>query len=73
MAAGKDELAGKLAEAPLHAIAHDGVADLLAYRIANPLQRIAVIAVANEKDKAGCRRAPTGVRGEEIRAFPENS
>jgi hypothetical protein len=72
MAAGRDDLARKLAEAPFHAIAHDGVADLLADRKANPLERIAVFPVTNEKDEARRRCAPTGVRSEEIRALAED-
>ena len=72
MATAEDDLARKLPEAPLHAVAHDGVADFLAHRIADPLQRIAVFPVADEKDKAGRRRAPTGVRSEEIRALAED-
>ena len=72
MASGRDDLARKLAEATLHAVANHGVADLLAHRIANPLQRIAVFPVTNEKDKTRRRRAPTGVRSEEIRALAED-
>ena len=69
MATAEDDLARKLPEAPLHAVSHDGVADLLAHRIAVPLQRIAVVPVADEKDKTRRRRAPTGVRSEKIRAL----
>ncbi len=72
MATAEDDLARKLPEAPLHAVAHDGVADFLAHRIADPLQRIAVLAVTDEEDKTRCRRAPTGVRSKEIRAFAED-
>ena len=35
-------------------------------------ERIAVLAIADEKDEARRRRAPTGVRSEEVRAFPED-
>ena len=72
MAARGDEFARKLTETALHAIAHDGVPDLLADGVANPLERIAVLAVADEEDKARRRRAPTGVRSEEVRAFPKD-
>ena len=68
----RDDLARKLAETALHAIAYDGVPDLLADRIADPLQRIAVLAVTDEKDKARRRRAPTGVRSEKVRTFAED-
>jgi hypothetical protein len=72
MAAGWDELARKLAETALHAVADDGIADLLANRIADALQRISVLAVTDEEDKARRRRAPTGVRSEKIRALAED-
>ena len=72
MAATRDDFPRKLAEAPLHAVANDGLADLLADRIANPLERIAVFAVTNEKDETRHRCAPTGVRSEEIRALAED-
>jgi len=72
MAAGRNELSRKFAEAALHAIADDGIADLLADRIANPLERIAVLAVTDEEDEAGRRSAPAGVRREKIRAFAED-
>ena len=66
--AGSD-LAGERAEAALHAVAHDGVADLLGDGEADAHRRIAVRAVADEQDEAGHRRAPAAVRGEEIRAL----
>ena len=72
MAAGEDDLSRKLAKAALHAIADDGIADLLADRIADPLQRIAVFPVTDEEDEARRRRAPTGVRSEKVRAFAED-
>jgi hypothetical protein len=72
MAAGGDDLSRKLAKAALHAVTHDGVPDFLANGIADPLQRIAILAVADEQDEARRRRAPTGVRSEEVRAFPKN-
>ena len=72
MTARRDELSRKLAKAALHAIAHDGIADLLADRVADPLQRIAVLAVTDEEDKARRRRAPSGVRSEEVRTLPKN-
>ena len=36
MATAEDDLARKLPEAPLHAVSHDGVADLLAHRETDP-------------------------------------
>ena len=67
---GKD-LAGQRAEAPLHAVADDRAADLLGDGEADALDRIAVLAVADEQDEAGRRRAPAGVGGEEIGALAE--
>ena len=72
MSGGGNDFASKFTEAALHAIANDGIADLLADRIANPLQRIAVFPVTDEQDKARRRRAPTGVPSEEVRAFAED-
>ena len=72
MAARRNDLASEFAEAALHAIANDCAANLLADGEADPLGRIAVLAVTNEKDKARCRRAPTGVRGKEIRALAKD-
>ena len=72
MTADGDDFARKLAEAALHTIAYDSVSDLLADRVADPLQRIAVLAVTNKKDKARRRRAPTGVRSKKVRTFAED-
>ena len=67
-----NQLARKLTETAPHAIAHDGVSDLLADGIANSLERIAVLPVTDEEDKARRRRAPTGIRSEEVRTLPKN-
>jgi hypothetical protein len=67
----RKDFAGKGAEAALHAIAHDGAADLPAHREADTTKRIAIVTIVNEEHKAGCRRTPTGVRSEEIRPFPK--
>ncbi len=66
------DLAGECAESPLHAVAHDCPADLLADREADAAKRIAVVTIADEEHKAGCRRTPSGVRSEEIRAFAKD-
>ena len=65
------DLARKRAEAPLHAVADDGAADLLGDGEADAHWRIAVVAVSDEQDEAGHGGAPAGVRGEEIRALAE--
>jgi hypothetical protein len=66
-----ENFAGESAKAALHAVADDGPADLLADGEANAAKRIAIVTMANEEHKAGCRRTPSGVRSEEIRAFPK--
>jgi len=62
---------GELAEAPPHAVAHHGVADLLGNRDSEPYRRVAVVARANEQDEAGPGRASPAVRGKEFRAAGE--
>ena len=68
---GKD-FACELAETALHAVADDRAADLLADGESDSLGGVAVLTVADEQDEAGHRRAPTGVRSEKVRAFPED-
>lgn len=72
MAARRKNLARKLTEAALHAIADDRIADLLADGEPDALDVVAVLPIAHEQDKARRRRAPSGVRSEEIRAFAED-
>lgn len=72
MAARWYDFAGELTEAALHAIAHDRAADLLADGESDVLGGIAVLAIADEKNKARRRRAPAGVRSEKLRAFPKD-
>ena len=72
MAAGWNDFARECAEAALHAVANDGLADLLADCEADALRLVAILAVTNEKDESRRRRAPSGVRGEEIRALLQN-
>jgi hypothetical protein len=67
----RDKLSGESAEAPLHAVADDGPADLLGDRETDPLGRVAVLPVADEQDESGRRRAPAGVRSEEVLAFAD--
>ena len=66
-ALGQDR-AGELAQAPLHPVADDRVADLLRDGEAEADRRIAVAARADEQDEAGRRRAQAAVRGEKVRA-----
>ena len=71
MAARRDDLSRELAEAALHPVANDRTADLLADGVADSLEGIAVRTIANEEDESGRRRAPSGIRGEKVRAFPK--
>jgi hypothetical protein len=72
MAAGWDNLAGELAEAALHAVTHDRVADFLRDGETDALGRVAILAIADKEDKARRRRAPSDVRSEKVRAFPKD-
>jgi hypothetical protein len=64
-------LAGKRAEAALHAVADDGVADLLGHGEADALRRVGIGAITDEQDESGRGRALSSVRGEEVCAFGE--
>ena len=72
MAVRRKDFACKLTEAALHAVADNRSADLLANGETDALQRIAVLAITNEKDESRRGRAAAGGRGEEVRAFLEN-
>jgi len=65
----RDELTGQSTEAPLHPVADDGATDFLGDGETDPLGRVAILPVADEKDESGRRRAPAGVRSEEVRAL----
>jgi hypothetical protein len=67
---GQDE-AGELAKAPLHAVAHDGIADLLRDGEAEADGGITVVSRADEKNEAGRRRAQCAIGREEFRAAPK--
>ena len=63
------QFAGERAEAALHAVADDRVADLLGDGEADAHRRVAVVARADEQDEAGHGRALAAVGGKEIRAL----
>ena len=67
-----NDFPGKRAEAPLHPVSDDGVADLFADRESNAHQRVAFPAIADEEHESRRCGTPSGVRGQEIRAFLEN-
>lgn len=71
MTSKRDDLSRELTEAAFHPIANDRAADLLADRIADSLDGIAVRAIADKEHQSRRRRAPSGVRGEKVRAFPK--
>jgi len=72
MTACGDDFARKLAKASLHAISDDRPAHFLANGKADALQRIAVMAIADEKDEPRRCRALSGVRSKEVRAFAKD-
>ena len=71
MPLGGKDFAGERAEAALHAVADDRVADLLGDGEADAHRRVRVLAVADEQDEAGHGRALAAVGGEEVRALAE--
>ena len=71
MAADRQNLAGKRPEPPLHPVADDGVADLLGNGETGAHCRVIVAAVADEKNKAGSGRPPSGVGGEKVRPLAD--
>jgi hypothetical protein len=70
LAVDRNDLAGQRPESTLHPVADDGAADLLGDGETDAPGRIAVLAVADQKDESRGCRAPSGIRGEEIRPFP---
>ena len=71
-ATSRDKLAGKFAEAPLHSVANDRIADLLRDCETDTQQMVPVIAFADQQDKSGHGKASAAVGGEEIRAFAQD-
>ena len=65
---GSNDLAGQRTKTPLHAVADHGAADLARDGEADAHRRVHVLAVADEKDEAGRRRALAGIGGKEIGA-----
>jgi hypothetical protein len=63
--------AGEFAEAPLHPVADDGIADLLRDGEAEAHGGIAIAARPDEEDEAGGRRAQRAIGREEFRAAPK--
>jgi hypothetical protein len=64
----RKKLAGERPKAPLHPVADHRSADLLRNRETNPHRRVPILAVADQQDEAGHRRAPAAIRGQEISA-----
>ena len=66
------QLAGERAQAPLHAVAGDSVADLLGDGEPDADRIVAVVTGTDLEDETGSRDAPAAIGGEEVGAFPEN-
>jgi len=66
-----DDLPRQRPKPALHAIADDRRTDFLRNGEADPFLRVAIVPVADQKDKAGRRRALAGVGGQEVRTFAE--
>lgn len=63
------QLAGQRAQAPLHAVADDGVADLFGDGETDADRFVAVIASTDLEDEPGSRDAPAAVGGKEVGAL----
>jgi hypothetical protein len=68
----EDDFAGKSAETPLHPVARDGVAHLLADRESHAHELVLVASIADEKHESGRGGTPSGICRQEIRAFLED-
>jgi len=64
-----ERLAHERAEAPLHAVANDGVANFLGHGEADADGGVVIRALSNEQDEAGRRRALAAVGGKEVGAL----
>jgi hypothetical protein len=62
-------VADERAEAALHAVAHDGVADLLRHGEADADSGVIIASRSNEQDEAGHGRALAAVGGKEVGAL----
>ena len=67
-ASARQDGAGELTQAALHAVAHDGAADLLRDGDSDAQRPVAVLAGANEQDEAGRGSAQGPVRREIVGA-----
>src|SRR5436190_23570857 len=61
-ALGWHDLPRKRTEAALHAVADDGAADLPGHGKADAHRWIGILAVADQEDETGCRRALPAIR-----------
>ena len=64
-----EDIADQSAQAALHAVADDRIANFLGHREADADERIIVRAMSDEQDKAGHRRALAAVGGKEVGAL----
>ena len=65
----RENIADQSAQAALHAVANDRIADFLGHSEADTDERIVIAARANEQDETGCRRALATVGGKEVGAL----
>jgi hypothetical protein len=65
----REDFAGESAEAALHAVADDGVADFLGNGETDAFGGITIGAITDEQHESGRRRALSSVRGEKIGPF----
>jgi hypothetical protein len=71
-AASREQFARQSTKPPLHPVTDNRTADLLRDGKADALGGVAVGTIADEQHESRARRAPAGVRREEIRAFTKN-
>jgi hypothetical protein len=67
----RHDLAGEFAEAAFHAVADDRAADLFGDGEADAHRGVRILAVADEKQEAGCGNARAAVGGDEVSALPD--
>src|SRR5829696_8090376 len=67
------DIARERPEAPLHAVADDGAADLLGDGDPEPDRGVAVVARADEEDEAGHGRAAAAIGGQEVGSAGEGA
>ena len=70
-AAGWQHCSGEFAKTALHPVSHDGAANFLGNRIADPNRRIAIVARLHQQHEAGRRNALARIGAQEICALTQ--